>query len=470
MFTNKIINMRKILSFFFVFISLVLYLFAPTVYSLIYCEICCVLYIINAFYGLQPTINRNPISFSLFFSITIFLCSFPFPLFIYPTDNSFSLFTFGYNPNVVTKCTAMVCVAHSAYWCGVEMAKDKDIRKLLVNSITINDKIIKKFVAYVAVLFVVFIGLGGLNYFTDRYIDGNMSSNVAFTYINVVFTTISILLACMCLFATKKAVLRWATIVLLVVSFTILFTGSRTLPMYLMLPLIYVYQKKYNLSMLKMGISLFVILVFFIVIGQIRHSVISIEALSSYERQDSEFGIWGNFIDFIVCNRNLYDIYDIVDREGYLYGKNFLSSLLSVFPFLQGIVLKALGIPYYQIDSAYFCTYKVFGDEAPLGLGTHVVGDVYLSLGIIGVIALFYFLGNFITRLENGAATFNNHFLYIVYLNILSYSIFFCRGSFWGPVRGIVWSAVILYFMNRYNRNKNRTQIKISNAYTSDKG
>lgn len=444
--------MRKIVAFIFVFISLVLYIIAPNSYSWTYCEICAVLYVVNAFYGLQPIIKHNPISFGMFISITIFLCSFPFPLIIYPIDNSFSLFSFGYNHNVMTKCTALVCVAHSAYWFGVEIAKEKYIRKLFVNKITVDDFLIKKFIRYVIILFALFIGLGGLKFFTDRYLDGNMSSNVTFTYINLIFTTISILLACMCLFANNKKVLHLATIVLFMVCITILFTGSRTLPMFLMLPLAYVYQKKYNISMTKMGICLLVILVFFIIVGQIRHSVISIDAFSSYENKDSEFGVWGNFTDFIVCNRNLYDIYDIVDREGYLYGKNFLSSFLSTVPFLQGIVSKILDIPSYQMDSAYFCTYKMFGNDAPLGLGTHVVGDVYLSMGIIGVVALFYFLGNFITKIENGARIYKNQFLYIVYLNILSYSVFFCRGSFWGPIRGIIWSAVILYFVNKFRR------------------
>ena len=122
---------------------------------------------------------------------------------------------------------------------------------------------------------------------------------------------------------------------------------------------------------------------------------------------------------------------------------------------------KTLEIPSYQMDSAYFCTYKMFGNDAPLGLGTHVVGDVYLSMGILGVVALFGFLGNFITKLENGARIYKNHFLYIAYLIFLSYSIFFCRGSFWGPIRGIIWSALILYFANKYRRYKVRTLSKV---------
>lgn len=309
------------------------------------------LYVVNAFYGLQPIIKHNPISFGMFISITIFLCSFPFPLIIYPIDNSFSLFSFGYNHNVMTKCTALVCVAHSAYWFGVEIAKEKYIRKLFVNKITVDDFLIKKFIRYVIILFALFIGLGGLKFFTDRYLDGNMSSNVTFTYINLIFTTISILLACMCLFANNKKVLHLATIVLFMVCITILFTGSRTLPMFLMLPLAYVYQKKYNISMTKMGICLLVILVFFIIVGQIRHSVISIDAFSSYENNDSEFGVWGNFTD-------LKDSMELVKRID--YNSLVKGRLVSAYtPSYENLILRSIA-NMYRLGYSYQHKKKCF--------------------------------------------------------------------------------------------------------------
>lgn len=423
-------------------------------YSWTYCAVCAVVYGVNAVMGFAPGFRKEPISFSLFFSLTVFICSFVFPLIIYPIDNSYSLFQFGYNHDVITKCTALVTLAHSVYWYGVTMAGTRCYNNFIVERLDVNDGMINSLTKLVVILFVAFLFLGGLEFYTDRYLHGNMSTNIAFQYLNVLFSTFAVTLSCMMLFAEKTSIYIKSFFVLSIISVIILSTGSRTLPMYLILPLAYVYQKRYNVSLLKLGMIGFVVLFAFVAIGHLRHEVITASALSSYDIKSSEMGYWDNLIDFIVCNRNLYDIYSYVDSDGILWGKNFLGSILSVVPFAQGIVSSVFGIPTYQLDSAYFSTYQVFGSQASLGLGTHVVGDVYLATGLLGVVVLFYLLGYFITKLRNGALALGNHFMYISYLYMLSYSVFFCRGSFFGAVKGILWSAIALYLLNKYYNKK----------------
>ena len=452
------------MAFLFVIISSLLYLFAPISYSWEYCVICAVIYIFNACYGIVPKIKDDPINFDVFFSGTIFLCSFVFPIVVYPIDDTYSLFSFGYDPHVITKCTALVVLAHSMYWFGVSKGAKRYYEKVLVSNIQIDDKIVSKLANIVLVLFVLFISLGGLSYFTDRYLDGNMSTIMSFQYLKVLFSTLAVLLSCSCLYATDRNVVFRSVIILFVICVTILSTGSRTLPMYIMLPLFYIVQKKYNLSLLTMVGALVAFLCVFIVIGKIRTEFITIDAISSFEYSESEYGFFDNFIDFIVCNRNLYDIYSDVSEKGILYGKSFLAQILSVVPLAQGFVSSLFNIPKHELDSAYYCTYKVFGDQSTIGLGTHVVGDVYLATGIIGVIILFYGLGYFITKVRNGAIVKGDKFMSIIYLYMLSYSVFFCRGSFFGTVKGIIWSAFILYIFNnlkgnRINKNENNNTI-----------
>lgn len=443
--------MKNVLSIIAV-VSFVLYLFAPSVYSWSYCAICAFVFITSAIVGVLPTLKQEPLNFGLFFSLTLFACTYVFPLYIYPFDTTYSLFQFGYDPNVITKCTALATLAHSMYWLGVSNAANKHYTHFLVDNIIIGDGIVSFLSKFVLILFIGFIVVGGLDYYTDRYLDGNMSANATFVYLNVLFSTIAVTLACMLLYVNKTSLYFRVCLLLGVIIVVILSTGSRTLPMYLLLPMAYVYQKRYHVSLLRMGLLGSVLLVAFIAIGQLRHEIITIDSISSYSLSSSNFGYWDNLTDFIVCNRNLYDIYSSVDTNGILWGKNYLGSILSTIPFSQGIVSTLFKIPTHELDSAYFCTYHVFGAKAPLGLGTHIVGDVYLASGLLGVVILFYFLGSFITKLKNGAIATGNNFMYIAYLYMLSYSIFFCRGSFFGAVKGIIWSAVVIYLYNKFNK------------------
>lgn len=446
--------MSKSTSLLLVFISFVLYFSAPMSYSWSYCAVCAGVYIANAIMGIMPSFRNEPLSFGLFFSLTLFICSYVFPLVIYPLDANYSLFQFGYSPSVITKCTALTCLAHSLYWFGVSNAKERYYKYLLIKNLTIDDRMIGKISFFVIFLFIGFLFLGGLSYYTDQYLDGKMSSNPAFSYLNVLFSTLAVTLACMLFYADKTSTYLKSCVILGIISLVILSTGSRTLPMYLILPMTYVYQKRYNVGIIRLAGLCFILLFVFVAIGRLRHEVITIEAISSYSGNSSEIGYWDNMIDFIVCNRNLYDIYSAVDNDGILWGKNFLGSLLSVIPFAQGFVSRLFNIPSYQLDSAYFCTYSVFGERSSLGLGTHVVGDVYLAFGLIGVISLFYMLGYFITKLRNGMIVSGSHFMYIAYLYMLSYSVFLCRGSFFGAFKGIIWSALFLYLVRNYMAKK----------------
>lgn len=440
--------MQTMMSFVFVIISAFLYFAAPMNYSWDYCNVCAIFYIINAVLGIKPVFKKYTLSFSLFFTLALFACTYLFPLFVYNFNDSYSLFSFGYDPNVITKCTAMVNLAHSMYWLGVVRNQNKYYKRFIIKNITINDNSIILMAKIVISLFVLILLSGGLSFYTDRYQVGEMSINLFFQYVNVLFSTFSITLACMLIFANKMFTYRGVYILLGIIAMIILSTGSRTLPMFLFLPLVFVYKQRNNVSLMKLTLISIVLLFVFMAIGHLRNESITLDSLLSYDINSSSLGYIDNFQDFIVCNRNLYSIYSFVEKDGILYGNNFLSSFLSIIPFAQNIVSNLFNIPYYELDSSVFCTYLVFGNNPPLGLGTHIVGDVYLATGLPGVIILFYLLGKFVVKVRNGAFVSKNNFLLIVYLYMLSYSVFICRGSFFGAVKGVVWSAMILFLIN----------------------
>ena len=155
--------------------------------------------------------------------------------------------------------------------------------------------------------------------------------------------------------------------------------------------------------------------------------------------------------DLIVNNRNLYVIYDYVDKNGILWGISFLGPLLSVIPFLQSLVANALGIPYYLLASPAFTTYLEFGDYPPLGLGSNIVADVYLAFGLFGVLISFYLLGRFIvySRMQMWKGKI---YYMIVYYIMSAGAIYMCRDTFLHSFKTIVWAIALIYIISKLSR------------------
>ena len=66
---------------------------------------------------------------------------------------------------------------------------------------------------------------------------------------------------------------------------------------------------------------------------------------------------------------------------------------------------------------------RAFFEENPdmerIGLGTNMVGDIYIAFGLIGVIVLMYYLGVFISYSYRRAQNGNSKYLliYTIFLN-----------------------------------------------------
>lgn len=172
------------------------------------------------------------------------------------------------------------------------------------------------------------------------------------------------------------------SVVIFFIILVLLSTGTRTLPLCVMSVYLCYYSLRYHLSIQKVFVTLFVAFVFLSLIGHWRGG----GELSSIS--DNELALFDYARDFIICNRNLYAIYDHVNNESITYGISSLSYILAPIPFLQSFVSFLFDIPAYNMRSESLTSYWVLGEGNPLGLGTHIVGDIYLSFGFIGV--LFY--------------------------------------------------------------------------------
>lgn len=432
-------------------ISLMMYFYAPTGFSLSYCIALFILFILLLFNNIVSSRALGFWTFNTFFSLSFLGVTYIFPLFIYSIDSEYSLFSIGYNATVITKATALATMAYAFYTLGYQsLAKHKTSKPLTCKRVIyIDDAIATKLIYVTSILFIIVILSGGLDYYKKGYTEGlgARSTNVFFTYLNMLFAPLSEL-TCSCLFfiSNKKTILKLLSLIGIIVILLIS-TGSRTLPLYLCLIVFCWLIKYFKFSFTQSLIFASLGIIVFSLIGFVRGDSVSVESMMAYSN-DSGIGFWDYFRDFTVNNRNLYTGYEHINNMSDLKPQLLVGHLCSVIPFLQSIVINVFSIPHYETDSASYLTYLSFGQSAPLGVGTHIVADVYMALGVVGIGVIFYCLGRFIRK----ACVYyllGNTLWSILYFMCVAHSVFICRGSIFELFKPVLWSVFILYGLNK---------------------
>lgn len=424
----------------FCLLSVVLYFFAPMHYSFEYCLVLFISVVFNAYYIFSKDKKNEIVGFNSIFSLSLILVTYIFPLFVYEVFPNYSLFGYAYNEKVITKSTALVNVAYSCYAVGYLMVLENKPRRILNirNSLYEFPTLVSKsripiFRRCVLFLFSVVVVAGGLTFFKKQYSGedaGAMGGILSFVWL--VFQTFCILFTCINLkYNDKKSFLLLALIM-----FLLLAVGSRTLPLCIVSLIFYAFclKRKYSLK----RILLYVVFAFivFSIVGRLRLG--PEQDLSGISA--NELGVLNYFEDFIVCSRNQYVIYDFVQRKGVTFGISALGYVLAVVPFSQSIVCSLFGLSDADLRSEVLTTKWASSDA---GLGTHIVGDVYLAFGLFGVIFLFYLLGYIVAK-SRRYMFLGNRKGTIIYLILLSGAMFMCRGSYFYSLKNIVWSLIIV--------------------------
>lgn len=104
-------------------ISALLYVIAPDIYSLAYCNILFVIYIVSSILIIRhSTLGKNYFNFHLLFLTSFFFVNFVYPVSIYPiSPYYFRVYRFEFDPNLIPKATALALVAASSYNIGVAL-------------------------------------------------------------------------------------------------------------------------------------------------------------------------------------------------------------------------------------------------------------------------------------------------------------------------------------------------------------
>lgn len=446
-------------------ISLLFYSYSPEYYSESFCYNVFILFFISIFFFLRNTIkNKNYFNFHVFFLLSTFFTNFAYPVFIYPTNPEyFSVFSYSFNHNIISRATALSEVAINAYILGVSLynTKTKIVNKNLVYEYSyFFSSGLRRFTKYLAFLFSILFSIYTM--YVATYEPQEIILNTQFVNVVIVLFVIAIIIN---LFSIKEEVrnnlylfLRKNTLLILSGIFVVLFSlwfGDRGPAIQIIFVLIFAYVYFVKPISLKTLLLLIVVGLFFLTLisytrgtqSNLRSGSIT-GTITEASRQITTFNTFWNYgMDLIVNNRNLYVACELADKDGLLYGKSYFPYLFAPIPGVPSLLTDAIfNTTPDELSSAYKITKEAGLDW---GLGSNAVGDVYMNFGLLGIILCFFLFGYLISQLSQKKDIYS----ILAYILIFALAIYYPRSSLLEQLSLVFRAIIILYILFKLTNN-----------------
>lgn len=146
--------------------------------------------------------------------------------------------------------------------------------------------------------------------------------------------------------------------------------------------------------------------------------------------------------EFARVIRSQHAILMYVEEFGFKYITPILYSILGLIPGLGFLFTSFFGLNQDDIKSTTIATDFMNSDH---GMGTTCVADLYLSFGVITVVAFMFFLGYMFRKIEVKAYTKNHKFIYwLSYIVLMGISVSIGGGSAITPFRTIIYTFIFV--------------------------
>ncbi|TDX83017.1 O-antigen polymerase [Epilithonimonas xixisoli] len=438
--------MRKIFAIVMIVLGVLLFEYAPTRYDYNYSIICGVIYLILiiVYYFLKQ--KKNYLDFDSIFFFTYFFVTLYYPIFMFETDATrYFMFAFPFNENHIPRGSALAILGVASYMAGGLFFNDKKIN--IYDNIDASSnykKIANKHLYIISlVTFLLYVFTGGYEEMKAYYSGVKIKESSGISFYFFLFCPAFLFSALIIEFynlrnlSPKKFEKRKISLISFVTTFTILvlilLSGSRTVPLQIILLLFGVYSLYYkDINLIRFITSIFVglILMFGIVIFR------------GYT-QDDAFSLGDVVMDLIINNRSSYLALEIVDEKGLTFGENMISPLAAPIPFLQSFFVN-YGFDENHISSSRFFTEYTLGEFDGFGLGTNIIADIYLSFDLIGVLVLMFLLGFMVAKSKFYSKS--SIYYLTIYAILMSYAVFLVRAEYFYFLRYMIWALVIIFF------------------------
>lgn len=402
-----------------------------------------ILFIVSGALFLRFRRKNYFLSFELFFFIVFFLVTYSFPLMAFNEDDLLLLVDI--SPYLVNKALYLSTLGFLSYLIGASLFSKPYREELKTNTYDLESIDFTK-LAYIYnrigfLLMILFFVIDGPTLLI-RYNDDTLvvSGGYILPYTRIILIILTLFelsrLANKGIHTFREALLNISVIYLLNISLLLLFflvTGYRSEFLVLALTLMVTYSvlikpvpKAVIFSGVFIGFWIMALMKYFRGFNDV-----DVGELQS----DGAFTMIGLLSEFYIPSSTMYEFIQFVDANGPTYGTNTMLQILAFVPFLQSIVVWLLGVdvssPEFLTSSEFISDY-ILGADRSWGLGTHIIGDLYYSFGLPGVIFLMFFMGIVVSLLTE-RMIYRKKFsmvLFLFFIVLTAQSFFFSRVEF----------------------------------------
>lgn len=383
--------------------------------------------------------QKNIVSFEFLFSLTFALSCF-LTYFIVEEGFGFAFYAFSSNPKSLIKGIALAMIGYHCYLCGLLSFKRQKVNTLNGNVEPIQTKPIMASLANwtCLMIFLVFMATGGMTVLLMYSGDiDREDANIGILLYWILSYSVAVFASFSSAKFSKSGNILSNTLKLnklflvnsIIIIVFLLLSGYRSQVMQIIIPLLICYSVYVKRISAKMFFTILIAgLVVMVVIGMTR----------SGGDVESNVTTLYYFRDFNAANASLGFFVDEVSRNGVTGGSNYIPQTLSIVPFLQSIVGSFIDFNNFALPSSKYYT-GVFDTES--GLGTNIIGDIYYTFGLIGVVSVMFIMGRFCSYLSSK----KSKYVFLMYLIFAGNSIFAARVELLYVVRMLTWGCIILF-------------------------
>lgn len=440
--------MNKLLLFCVLIISVFLYFTATDIYSLSYCYVCFAFFLLAFIVLYKEKCRSNLICFEFIFTIAFFFTNYVYPLFYYPVTPYFSLFLLDFPEEFINKGCALATIGYISFALGSLSIKSP---KQLVPF----DKIRHKFrtpssYVLIAVLLILLLIISLFPILLSGVYDGSWGEGSIFKVLADIFIFYLLFAKLTQGRPIKDIISRNKLLILFIIFYVIEITliGNRGLFIRIVFLILLLYTRFYRkLNTVILFLCIFAGMFLMYYIGTIRGG-------GTYEGIDNGMPVILEVgKDLTINNRSLYVLMDYYEQNGPNFGKTWLMNILSIVPFAQSFFINLTGISLHDINSASLVTdlhYKGSSVDM-IGLGTNLIGDVFICFGLFGVIVFLYLLGKALAYVYNMGMK-GDMLCFFIYSMMFMDCIILTRSTFFTSIRPILW-GLALYYISRISVN-----------------
>lgn len=421
-------------------VSVVIYIFIPkqSNVSMPLFYICFILMLISNYIYFRAKKKKNYFDFDTIFILVYCLVGFS-TTFVYNDELIFKAIFLGFpvEEEYINISNLLFLIGLQTYLLGSlkKISKDENYKK---NTKTINTKILGIAVFILSIFFIV---SGGISYYRsvyDKSLDfggPGISKHILLLLVSTAIATISTEFYNKRICSNYK-MNRFVLLSITILILLLLWAGNRTAASQLLLPIVCLYTLFFKNISFKKFCILFLL------------GIVSMWGIQNTRANVEDLSLASPILlisDLTIPARTTYIALEYVDTYGYTCGKSMFAGIIGTVPLLPSIVAEEneeLLTASAELLTQY--TYDVYKTpvEFQIGLGTTIVGDIYLAFGLIGIILLMYLLGYFINKYTTQALLLN-YYSVIIIGGMLANAVFIVRASYTHPIRFVLWALII---------------------------